>query len=38
MINQVLTTFPITTLQIPHVETFQQEFGLIEPGSMCWRK
>lgn len=35
MVDQMLAADPIAALQITHIETFQQEFSLIEPGSMC---
>src|SRR5271157_6041649 len=34
MIDELLAAVPIAALQIADVKTLQQDFGLIEPGSM----
>ena len=38
MINELLAAVPIAALQVADIKTLQQDFGLIEPGSMCRRK
>jgi hypothetical protein len=38
MIDQILATFPIATLQVPYLKTFQQDFRLIQPGRMSGRR